>query len=283
MTKDCRIHIFIFMLLPLLLLPGCRQTEFASSWRQDDIFIDGKPEDWQRVAYYHLEEPPLGIALCNDQEFLYLRLTTHDRQLQQQIRHGGLTVWLDQSGKKEKSLGISFPLAPKNHPSGGGRPEQGIEPQMEQHSRDDRPPQSNDRFKLVLGENTFGDLAVSKNRFEISIALGTQQAGLIYEIKIPLSANKLFLQAIPLSATLGIGLETKQAQMSAGPAQRPAQSGGEEDGGGRGGMSGGPGGADGKSGGPGGMKKPGGSEQSSLDFWFITHLADGTSAHSTEL
>lgn len=275
MTKDCRIHIFLLAMLLLLLLPGCRQTEFASTWRQDDIQIDGKPEDWQRAAYYHIDEPPLGIALCNDQQFLYLRLTTHDRQLQQQISHGGLTVWLDPGGKKEKSFGVSFSLGQKAPPAGGERPERGTEPQMAEDSRDNRPPQNNDRFELVVGGKTFGNLAVLKNHLAISLALGIQQEGLIYEIKIPLAANKLFLQAISPAATLGIGLETKQAQMSAGSSQRPEQSGGEE-GGGRGGMSGGPGGSGGKSGGPGGMKKPGGSEQSSLDFWFITHLADGT-------
>ncbi|SEA30685.1 hypothetical protein SAMN05660420_01793 [Desulfuromusa kysingii] len=265
MTKDCHIKIFLFAIFLLLLLPGCRQPEFASTGRQDDILVDGKPEDWQRVSTYHLEEPPLGIALCNDQEFLYLRLTTHDLQLQQQIRRGGLTIWLDPSGKKEKSFGISFPLAQNAPPSGDGRPEQGTEPQMSKNSRDKRPQQNNDRFELLVGEKILGDFSVFKNRFAISLALGTQQAGLIYELKIPLSANKLFLQAIPPSATLGIGLETKQTQMSAGPSERAQQSGGEERGG-RGGMSGG----------PGGMKKSGGSEQSSLKFWFKTHLAAGT-------
>ncbi len=283
-----------FIGLLFLLISGCNQPEMQSDWKKTAINVDGQPEDWLQVPLYHLEKPPFGIALCNDHEFLYLRLTTHDQQLQQQIRSGGLTVWFDPQGKKEKEVGIGFPTAGTRMPPGrdrgqaenkdGGPPEGRDGGPPEGSGPDDRQrPKQDARFVLTVGGKELGSYPVTKNNFAVSMALGQQQTGLVYELQIPLAAGSLFRQSIVPSTLLGIGLETGKGHPSAGAGE---QKQGDSDGGPGGGSSGGPGGGSGggpgggSGGGPGGGSGggpgggSGGSQQSTLKLWFKVRLAN---------
>ncbi len=120
----------------LLLLGGCSSSKQAadaplqkSSWQQTPLVIDGSDSDWvQPLANYDRREK-MSYAVTNDNEHLYLRLSTNDEQTQQKILQGGLTVWINTHGERteEKAAGIAFPTG-NTHEGGksiltAGRPE----------------------------------------------------------------------------------------------------------------------------------------------------------------
>jgi hypothetical protein len=293
MNQIVKRSLYTFVLI-LLLLCGCSQDELTSSWRYDDIQIDGNPQEWQSASYYHLDEPSVGMALCNDQQFLYLRLTTHDSQLQQQLSSGGLQLWIDPQGEQNKTLGIKIASerSGRQGPPSGGGPMGSMEnsrPQGDMDSADDsgteqaqrsrpgmsEPPkgeakgrpqeQREPSFEFSVDSEVVGSFVAKNNRFDLTLAQGQQQGGLIYELKIPLS-GELYQGKLEPDMTITIGLETSEGEGPGGQMQG-GQSGGGQSGGGQSGGGGKQGG--GKSGGG----KPGGGQQEPLDFWFTARLA----------
>jgi hypothetical protein len=293
------------LVLVLLLLCGCDQDELTSHWKYDDIRIDGEPQEWQNVSLYQLNEPSAGLALCNDSQFLYLRLTTHDSGLQQQLNTGGLQIWIDPAGGQDKAFGIKIasgrsgmggpPSAggsmsspgnggPQNDTDmadgGGAMPENEQGPGMagppngEMSGRSQEPGELS--FEFSIDEEVVGDYSAINNSFDLTLAQGEQQGGLIYEIRIPLFGD-LYQGRVLASDAVTIGLETVEAQGMGGQMQGEGgeQGGGEQDGGqGGGGQQGG--GQQG--GGQQGGGQQGGDQQDPLEFWFTVKLAPSPEA-----
>lgn len=246
------------LLVFLLLTVGCRQVELQSEWRQDSLLIDGLADDWRSAASYHLEEPPLGIALCNDQEFLYLRLTTHDEDLKSQIAQGNLTIWLDPQGEKEKRIGIA--LQSKHRQPPGSEMKENFNSQSPRKvDADDEQPGKN-LFELSIDGKSIGTFSTTENRYSLSLAFGTQHGGAVFELKMPVSVKNLYSLT---QGNLAIGLASGQSQPSKQQAQMRPQ-GGQGAPAGRG-MRGGTQ----RQGG-----RPGDKQQTALEFWFTAQLAE---------
>lgn len=50
------------------------------------------------------------FGILNDNNSLYLRLSTRDRNLQRQLLVLDFTVWFDIKGGKKKNMGLHFPI-----------------------------------------------------------------------------------------------------------------------------------------------------------------------------
>jgi len=73
------------------------------------ISIDGTDEEWKADRTFVIGNKT-AVGVCNDDEYLYVHLSTTDPELSMQIINFGFTVWLDPQGLQEKNLGIQFPV-----------------------------------------------------------------------------------------------------------------------------------------------------------------------------
>ncbi len=249
-------------LLPLLLFAaiqmGCSRTlRLESTWRNRDIKIDGRSEDWLGLKYY-FEGISVSVGLMNDERNLYVSLITDNRMVIGQIMTQGLTFWLDPKGGKNKTFGIKFPL--------GRREGERMTPEsMQNLGREEMM----ERFQKSLAElEILGPKQEVVEKLPVDEAKGidarirTEGGLLVYEIEVPLSPSEQHPYAVgaKVGDTIGFGFDSPKLEM-----QRPGgMTGGGRGGGpprGMGGMGGMP---------PGGM---GFRMPERLKIWAVAELA----------
>jgi hypothetical protein len=278
----------LFMFLTAALFVGCDMHEVESKWRDREVTIDGIDDgpEWENVRYYFKKEKA-AIGLLNDENNLYVRLSSRDRNMQKQLLALGFTIWFDAKGGKRKTLGIHFPIGML---AGGME----IMRNMRGSNRQEDP----ERLQKMLEElqmemEIFGPgknerctmLVADAWELGITVKIDLSKGNLVYELQIPLSRSELRPYGIgtEIAQTIGIGLETGKINVEQMKNQRESRGGGGSRGGmgGRGGGGGGKGGMGGRGGGGrGGMGGKGGGMGSmsppvpeSLELWLKTELA----------
>lgn len=88
-----------------MLLAGCGSVQIKSRWRTADDVIDGKSTGWFFSATA-LDESRASVVALNDDEYLYIGLTTTDRDLQRLMIREGVAVWFDRDGGSKKTFGV---------------------------------------------------------------------------------------------------------------------------------------------------------------------------------
>ena len=266
--------------------PGCGRAVLNCPWRSQAIVVDGRTGDWSGT-WYSFADDRIVMSVTNDGEFLYLGLAPSEMGAQAQITHGGLTIWFDPQGGKDRSFGIRYPLGREGRPA---RPDS---------LRGDRRPDAEAmrrEFEGRLGElEILTDGGNGRERMPVSEARGIEvRAGfseeqLACEFKIPLRADleHPFAAGTIAGQALGIGVEVpgfdrgersmgrgERGGPGGGPGGGPDAPGGPPPGGGRGGPEGGGmrGGA-----GHGGGRGPQGSS-GPIEFWIRVRPATRTTA-----
>jgi len=108
---------------------GGRDVVFKTQWKDRDLVIDGRNGDWQGALGY-LNEPPVMLGFLNDDNAIYVCLSTNLPGIREGMLRRGVTVWIDPKGGKRKTLGIRLaPSAPPRVPGDGprGGPPEGVE------------------------------------------------------------------------------------------------------------------------------------------------------------
>ena len=226
-------------------MAGCKTEELASTWSDREVRIDGVNDEWQGATTY-IEDKDVSIGLLNDDEFLYVSLSS-DSGLRMQVMRAGLTVWFDPEGGTDEWYGINFPTgaqgrmqAMRRRRGGGDR-----DPQSRRPTIDDDPM----IYIELVGPGELGRRRIPIERVTgIEVKIGNDFGRFVYELKVPLprDADHLFGIGTKAGALLGVGLETGDIP-GMGRGSRGGGLGGP--GGGRGGGGGGRGGIGG--GGPG--------------------------------
>lgn len=248
----------VVLFLSFLMQSGCSSLELESAWRDREIVVDGKGDDWLGAKYY-FEDVNISLGLLNDDRFLYVCMDVENPMLRAQIMRQGLTLWLDPKGGKEKSFGIRFPLGRQ----GSGKLTRESMDEQNREEMIERFEQSlTDLEILGPGKNEIKKMAVEEAT-GIEIKLEASTRWLVYELKIPLIPTEEHPYAIGTKAgdSIGIGLEAPEIDMSA----MRDRLGGGMGGGGR--MPG--------EGGRGGMGMRGGGRQMprELKVWAVVQLA----------
>lgn len=230
----------------LLGVGGCSSTQSLASQRVTSaVAVDGLEADWQDNLQPVQGHDGLMMGVRNDADDLYVALVVSDASLARQIALGGLTLWFDPEGGKEKALGVQFPLGVLDR---SGSPPPGFDPGSEggRGRPAEVPMPSFARLALRRGEGDPGTPQPAAAGTGVTAAGSLNAGQIVYELRVPLRGADFAVGASP-GAEVGIGLETPEFE-------RPAR--GERPEGGRGGPPGGAGGFPG--GGPpgGGMGGP---------------------------
>ncbi len=257
---------------------GCNEINITSKWRTQNISIDGKNTEWKSGNY--IKDANVLVNVCNDEKFIYLSLTTNDRNLPMTIMRDGLTIWFDSEGKDNKSFGIRFPAGKENRemPADIGE----FDPTKDKNKQMQMPKMGFNEFEILNEEGEVEAILSTLENKDIQIKMSDPQEKFFFEMKVPLKATDDFLYAInaDTSKIISIGFETAEKDLS--------KMKGQMDGGGRGtppdGGGGGtpPSGGGMPPGGGGGGMPPGGGQGKSSDsstqlkFWLNVQLSSKT-------
>ena len=191
--------------------PLAAPSALVSAWRTATVEIDGVPDEWPAV---HDLDGRVSAGAANDEDFLYLVVSSTDPATRA-LLSTGVIVWLDREGRKGQTFGIWM---------GGVEP-----PPLPGMSPDTARATAKGRSGRVLKE--FDLLGPNKNQrrlidvdplFGIELATGSDEAAIVYELKVPLvfkSDRKFAVNARP-GATIGLGIATPQSPRDRGR-QRP--------------------------------------------------------------
>jgi hypothetical protein len=198
----------------------------AAHWRDREIAIDGKLDEWADLASElegGRERTAARVGIANDGEALYLGLETNDPNLMRLVSHRGLTVWVDPAGGRAHTAGVRFPLPAARPPSrwgeiGGSRPGGAQLDSLE-----------------LLGPQPYTRRELSAPGADgVLAAIVFGERGLSYELRVPLAAvAPAWGLGVKPGDLIGVGVQSK------GVEPRPMRGRGEAGGRGPGGPGGG--------------------------------------------
>jgi len=237
---------------------SCGEIEVGSSWADAAPAIDGSASEWQGSLFY-FESPHAFVGVRNDEEFLYLCLTTPDPNVAREVWSRGLRLRVGADGRDP--LEIRFPLGidgsgpPAEWDRGGplgperGRPpDRGEGPERGAGPGRREPPAAHpmraEAFELVAPGSEAPQRVPAENLLGIEPRVGTEENSFVYEIRLPLQAGDAFpyaVGAVP-GSRIRVAIEEGEAMRSAERPEGPGGRMGERGGGPGGGGMGGPGG-----------------------------------------
>ena len=242
----------------VILFSGCKgQQEVETHWSEKSIQVDGHITDWTGIPTTYFEESAVQLGFANDSEELHILFRFSNEMWARLIRMGGLTLWLDNSGKKNKEFGLRYtggpPLSELQDPGMAG--EGGFLDRMTEEQKESLAQRavSGDQLTVLNKENDPIKNLPSDGSKGPAVAFADLQGIYTYEFSIPLKKSDLVTygidaqpgQAICLGLEWGLSDEQRKQMMrprGGGPPGGGMGGGrpGGGMGGGRGGMGGGP-------------------------------------------
>ncbi len=237
MRKGWKAIKVLFSVMIFILLARCstfKTHNVVSNWLNRQIVVDGKADDWKGAQFF-LEEEQLLLGFLNDQDFLYISFIAESPSSLAQIMMGGLTVWIDPKGGKEKNWGVKYPLG-----AGQGRMPFGrrFGPPEEEKQKEEMPAEFLKELEILKSNKEEPErmtlLQAKEQGLEVLATI--ERDFMVYELKIPLKPtekNRLAIGVGP-GQKIGIGFETFGFRM--GNLARRMPGGGIRPGEGRGGF-----------------------------------------------
>lgn len=248
---------FILIAFTTAMAGGCRSTvSLQSSAPSEPITVDAQLLEWGGTLN-DLGKDDLSIGVQNDDEDLYVSISTRDPRTIGKIMRTGLIVWVDPAGGKARTFGIRFPLGFARSEDGESDLGEGL---AANRVRIERSTQEIE----IIGEN---GQTVRRRKDSVpgmSVQVEADERVLTYELQVPLAMREGILYAVNAAPgdEIGIGLSTPDIH-DANDAQLP----------GSGGL---PGGRMSSSDGRGyrGMRSGGSFSPEPMNHWMLVTLSD---------
>lgn len=209
-SASCR-SVQLSSVLLAALFAGCSSTaHLSSSWSSNQIAIDGNSSEWGS-SLASLKDTKVFLGVRNDQDFMYLCLTSPDRQFRRQLVGMGLTLWFE--SEDGHRLGVLYPI---------GMSGQGRQPLF----NPEETPGGEERERFA--EQALQDLEIlgpgknDKNLFSIvqapgiSVKVRTSQVSSVYELKVPLKKSSEHPYAIEAIAGSTVKIDIETGKFDAG-------------------------------------------------------------------
>jgi hypothetical protein len=169
---------------------GSEQSSPKAIWQSQPLTIDGSDRDWVKPLPYAVHEENVSYSISNDQQNLYVLLSTANPLEQQKIIQGGMSVWVNTKGDQSNgdAVGIGYPLDERNDPD--QKLMEDAQPQRYQNK-----PATLDQKRTYSLYGFSKDSSIRNYSYGDSNSVGVQMrmdynnsGGLIYEASIPLQA-----------------------------------------------------------------------------------------------
>lgn len=208
-NKKNIVFLTLFVIASFILLSSCNTpTNLQSKWRDRYIVIDGKDNEWQECRLYNDRMTGTDIGIYNDDDYMYIYFSTMDLDIQRAVVTQGFFIWFDETGGKNKALGIRYPIGGQPRSQGGREAPNGSGPGGKAYSVGE--------LQILTSEKDSGKtLKVGEAaRLDINVRIATDQGGkLIYELKMPLKkTDKIPYAVVPSQLNrIGVGVMTAKA------------------------------------------------------------------------
>jgi hypothetical protein len=206
-----------------LLLSGCNDLKIASRWKDRDITIDGKHNEWENALLYS-EDKGVTVGFINDEKNLYMCLMAADQQVLMQSLAAGFTVWFDGMGNKKEKFGIRYPVGMRESRPGLQPKERG--PQ----NRIRRPEMMDNQSQLEIIHNDSNEkLNISElDDYGISLKIGDYLGRFLYELEMPIQdSNSNEYAIMPKDdGTIKVGFELGKMERPEMDRRPPREGGG---------------------------------------------------------
>jgi hypothetical protein len=279
--------LFILTLTGLILLAGCGTQEVQTHWSAAPVKVDGEMTEWASGSTVYFEETGVQLGLCNDSENLYILFRFNNQAWAQAIRMGGVTLWLDNSGKKKKDFGIRYNGGPspsdrqKLGTNDRGGFQETLTPEQQQRLAEMEEATS-DQITVIDKKSNQEKTMRADGSGGLTACFASPQGTYTYEFSIPLKKGDAFDYGIGAQPGQiiclglewgGMGNEDRQQMMKGMGDGPPGGMGGGPPGGMGDGPPGGMGG--GPPGGMGGRSEggPGMQQTEEQELWVKTQLA----------
>jgi hypothetical protein len=190
----------------VLALAGCGGRDITSKWRDGDIVIDGIADEWRGSRTY-IESPNIALGVMNDEEYLYLSLSTPVRSVAAQIVAFGMTVWLDAEGGERKNFGVRCPVGLDDFSvmSEAAREPDKLKQLLYEAAQ---------RFEILGAGQDDTVKLVNDGSSGIEIAVGHRDGTFGYELRVPLGGGgSEYSVASSPGGKVGVGFETPELDM----------------------------------------------------------------------
>jgi hypothetical protein len=104
------LHLKIALLVYACVFCSCSHETFSGAWQATPVKVDARINDWDIPLRFYDDKTKLNYSVTNDANTIYLCMRAADPQVQTKITQAGMQVWIDTTGKKKHTIGISFPL-----------------------------------------------------------------------------------------------------------------------------------------------------------------------------
>jgi hypothetical protein len=243
----------LFLLMALSVgLNAQKEKSISCLWRES-----ATQDMRSRVTeFIYSQKGQFYYYLSNDRENLYVDLRFFEKEIQNAVMRSGLTLWINMDGKKEKNVGIRYPLVTRNseRPPSSATTGGITAGQAPGRNRNNQAPDLNILELVGFSESGPVQISASENN-NVRGSIKYENDGMWYEVVIPFNKMPQVAQKNKKN-TITFGFEYVKP-VAAG------QYGGQgAPGGGGGGRSGGgaPGGGGGGRGGAGGGGMPAGGQ-----------------------
>jgi hypothetical protein len=254
------IALLLLTLSGTVLLLSCKSTEVQSQWSAEPVKVDGEMTEWPSGSTVYFEDTGVQLGLRNDSQNLYVLFRFSNPTWARTIRRGGLTLWLDNSGKKKKDIGIRYNGGPSPLDSGmqrAGMADKGgfldsLTPEQKERLVQWQKKDLADQLKVIFKKSGQEIFIPTDGSSGPAVSFGSPQGTYTYEFSIPLEKSDLSHYGIGAQPGQVVSLGLEWGGMSESNREHMR----EERGGGMGG--GPPGGGGMPPGGEGGMPSGGG-------------------------
>jgi hypothetical protein len=213
MDINRRIHIVWtgIALLCGVWVAGCGRLETQSVWRSREITIDGNPADWEGIFPTYVEAPNIAIRTVNDDKYLYLLLSSPDRNLAAQMLTRGFTVQFDPKGREGEVLGIRYPLGTDSPLMAG----EALKDRTEVRQTIIDMFQSAGEVMEVLRSGQDEPVVMPISGQGIEVRPGYASRNFVYEIRVPLhqSEDQPYAIGTEPGRLIGLGFETPEVDL----------------------------------------------------------------------
>jgi uncharacterized membrane protein YgcG len=211
-------HLLLMLGVILIALPAAA-GDIKIFHATNPITIDGQAADWSDKPLSYLVKEKLSMGVRYDSTMLYLLFNSQDEATMRTIMMGGITVWLDSTGSRDKLVGVRYlPPLP------------------------DRPVDQDDDRRLMMREQKRGLSVIegSDNTWltdstsqHVKATIDRGRSGLLIEMQIPLryTDSTDYAANVRSGDKLGIGIEIGGGSKSRPPGEMDTMGGGRPGGG----------------------------------------------------
>ena len=122
-----KIFLSVFLITTIALTTSCSTTTQLSKRTDSGVTVDGDLEDWQNDMTYY-EDEKINVGLKNDNDYLYISLSTASRTCRQRIFRTGLVFKFDTEKDGIDPISMRFPAPRMREGRGRGIPAQNNDP-----------------------------------------------------------------------------------------------------------------------------------------------------------